>query len=60
MFGCITYSHAPDERRRKLDDNGVKCVFLGVSEESKAYRMFDPIFNKIIISRDVVYDEESS
>lgn len=60
VFGCIAYSHVPDENRRKLDDKGVKCIFLGVSEESKAYRLFNPITKKIIISRDVVFDEENS
>lgn len=60
VFGCIAYSHVLNERRRKMDDKGVKCVFLGVSKESKAYRLFNPITKKIIISRDVVFDEESS
>ena len=32
IFGCITYAHIPDEKRKKLDDKGVKCVFLRVSE----------------------------
>ncbi|PRQ55986.1 putative RNA-directed DNA polymerase [Rosa chinensis] len=31
VFGCVAYSHVPDERRRKLDDKGVKCIFLGSS-----------------------------
>nr|GFC49077.1 putative RNA-directed DNA polymerase [Tanacetum cinerariifolium] len=30
------------------------------SEESKAYRLYDPVSNKIIVSRDVVFDEEAS
>jgi len=28
-----------------------------VSDESKAYRLFDPISKKIIVSRDVVFEE---
>jgi hypothetical protein len=32
-------------------------VLLGVSDESKAYRLFDPISKKIIVSRDVVFEE---
>ena len=31
---------------------------MGVSEESKTYRLFDPLSNKIIISRDVVFEED--
>ena len=30
---------------------------LGVSDESKAYRLFDPISKKIIVSRDVIFEE---
>lgn len=42
----------------KLDAKSLKCVLLGVSEESKAYRLFDPISKKIIVSRDVVFEED--
>lgn len=59
IFGCIAYAHVPDEKRKKLDDKGEKCVFLGVSEQSKAYKLFNPVTRKIIISRDVVFDEEN-
>lgn len=43
--------------RKKLDKRSTKCVLLGVSEVSKAYRLFDPITHKIIISKDVIFDE---
>ena len=36
IFGCIAYAHVPDEKRKKLEDKILKCVFLGVSETSKA------------------------
>jgi hypothetical protein len=36
------------------------CIHLGVSDESKAYKLFDPLNKKIIISRDVVFDENKS
>ena len=60
IFGCIAYAHIPDEKRKKLDDKGVKCIFLGYSDVSKAYKLFDPITEKIIISRDVIFDEANS
>jgi len=33
----------PDSEIKKLDNKSFKCVFLGVSEELKAYRVYDPI-----------------
>jgi len=50
--------HVPDSKRVKLDAKSLKCILLGVSDESKAYKLFDPISNKIIISRYVVFEED--
>ena len=60
IFGCIAYAHITYEKRNKLDDKGEKCVFLGVSEASKAYKLFNPLTKKIVTSRDVIFDEEST
>lgn len=60
ILGCITYTHVLDEKRSKLDNKGTKCVFLGISEESKAYRLYNLVTKKIIISRDVIFDEDSN
>jgi len=59
IFGCIAYAHIPNEKRRKLDDKSEKCIFLGVSETSKAFKLLNPLTNQIVTSRDVVFDEES-
>jgi hypothetical protein len=59
VFGCIAHAHIPDQKRSKLDDKSKKCVFLGVSNESKAYRLYDPTTKKIIISNNVLFEEES-
>lgn len=34
------------------------CVLLGVSDESKGYIFFDPVSKKIIVSRDVTFEEK--
>ena len=26
IFGCIAYAHIPDEKRKKLDDKGERCL----------------------------------
>ncbi|RDX89478.1 hypothetical protein CR513_28793, partial [Mucuna pruriens] len=58
IFGCIGFVHVPDQKRSKLDDKSTKCVLLGVSEESKTYKLYDPINEKIHISRDVKFQED--
>jgi hypothetical protein len=58
VVGCIGHVHIPEQHRIKLDNKSHKCILLGISEESKAYRLFDPISNKIVINRDVIFEEE--
>ncbi|GAU51028.1 hypothetical protein TSUD_291040 [Trifolium subterraneum] len=58
VFGCIAHTYVPDAHRKKLDDKSIKCIFLGVSEESKAYRLYHPPTKRIIISRDVKFVEQ--
>ena len=60
VYGCISHVHVLDSKRTKLDDKNLSCVLLGVSEESKAYRLYDPISLRIIISRDVVFKEDKN
>ena len=57
VFGCLSYAHVPDSKRTKLDNKSLKCVLLGISEESKAYRLYDPLSQKVLISRDVIFNE---
>ena len=47
----------PKEKRQKLDEKGVKCIFIAYSSESKAYRLYDPLNNKMLLSRDVEFFE---
>ena len=35
-------------------------VFLGYVEGTKAYRLYDPRRGKVLISRDVVFDEKAA
>ena len=58
MFGCIGHVHIPSQIRIKLDARSHKCVLMGISSGSKAYRLYDPIQKKIVISRDVIFEED--
>ncbi|MCH91864.1 retrovirus-related pol polyprotein from transposon tnt 1-94, partial [Trifolium medium] len=57
IFGCLTFVHVPDAQRKKLDGKSIKCILLGVNEDSKAYRLYDPVNKKVIVSRDVIFEE---
>ncbi len=58
VCGCIAY--AMDEKRRKLDAKGIKCLFLGYFERTKAYRLMCVQSKKIIKCRDVEFMEDST
>lgn len=47
-------------KRKKLNDKGEICVFLGVSEACKAYKLYNPLTKKIVTSRDIIFDEEGT
>ena len=47
----------PYEKRVKLDVKSIKCVMFGLCKESKEYRLYNPETRKIVISRDVKFDE---
>jgi hypothetical protein len=49
--------HVPKENHRKLGSKTCKCLFLGYDTKSKTYRLYDPTNRKIVLSRDVIFDE---
>lgn len=55
VFGFIFYKHAPDARRRKLNDKSESMILVGY-HKTEAYRLFNPINDKIVMSRDIVID----
>jgi hypothetical protein len=37
VFGCISFAHIPKEKRSNLDAKSKVYMFVGYSEQSKAY-----------------------
>lgn len=59
---CILFSrydNVPDARRKKLDDKSDTMIFVSY-HKTKAYRLFNLIRKKIIISRDIIIDENEA
>ena len=57
VFGCQTFILTPREKRRKWDPKARAGIFMGYEEVSKAYRVYDIEAKKVVISRDVNFDE---
>ncbi|GAU19660.1 hypothetical protein TSUD_185760 [Trifolium subterraneum] len=51
-------SNAGNIYKQKETRKSTTCVLLGVSEESKAYKLYNPVEKMIIVSRDVVFEEQ--
>ncbi|KAG7536831.1 Integrase catalytic core [Arabidopsis suecica] len=63
MFECLVASDIQEQRllgEKKLDDRSRMLVHLGTDASLKAYRLFDPTTKKIIVSRDVIFDESKN
>ena len=57
-WGSVCYAHVPKEKRedKSLSARAIRCRFLGISEEYKAYRLYDEVNKRFLISRDVTFD----
>ena len=57
-FGNVRYCHVHADNRKKLDPSGEKGLLVGYSETSKACKVYAPACKRIIVSRDVQFDED--
>ena len=51
VFGCLCFSYIPQVKRDKVKKKSEPGVFVGYSLVSKAYRIYQPKYGKVIISR---------
>ncbi|GAA0147836.1 transmembrane signal receptor [Lithospermum erythrorhizon] len=58
IWGCLAHTHVPKVNRSKLDNRSTICIFLGISEGTKGYRLFNTETKRIIVSKDVLFEEE--
>ena len=42
IFGYLTYSHVPSEKRTKLEATGERGIFVGYDKTLKAFRIYLP------------------
>jgi hypothetical protein len=56
-FGCVGHVKNTKPHLGKLEDRSTPMVLLGYEEGSKAYRLYDPKGGRVVVSRDVVFNE---
>ena len=56
-FGCVGHVKNTKPHLGKLEDRSTPMVLLGYEESTKTCRLYDPKRDKVVISRDVVFDE---
>eukprot|EP00731_Ephydatia_muelleri_P005270 Em0002g1446a len=58
VFGCMAYAYIRDANRKdKLSKKAEKLRFIGYSLQTKAYRLINDDTGKIIVRRDVIFNE---
>lgn len=55
----MAYAKIDSGKLRELDDRSEAAVHLGNEPGSKAYRLYNPTSKRIIVSRDVVFNEKA-
>jgi hypothetical protein len=46
VFGYDTFVHVPEEKRNKLDNKAIKCIFINYKEGMKGFNLWDPVLRK--------------
>ena len=59
VFGCLVYSRNTETKGDKFEVRGRPGVFIGYPQGQKGYKIYDLDSNKVIISRDVRFVEQS-
>ena len=60
IFGFLTYSHVPSEKRTKFEATVEKGIFVGYDETSKAFCIYLPAQRKVVVRREVRFEEEQA
>ncbi|KAL8138142.1 hypothetical protein V2J09_004143 [Rumex salicifolius] len=56
-FGCLCYPNLTATTKHKLEPRSTPCIFLGYATSHKGYRCLALDTHKVIISRNVIFDE---
>lgn len=56
-FGCTAYAFLSKHKRRKFQYSSRKLLFIGYSDDHKAFKLCNPTTGEIVYARSVIFDE---
>jgi hypothetical protein len=59
-FGCVAHAKRVGPGVTNLADRSVPMVFIGYEHGTKGYNLFDPVAQKLDVSRDVIFEESKA
>ena len=59
VFGCECYVHLYPNQTNKLSSRAIKYVFVGYSSTQKGNKCYFPTGKRIIVSKDVTFNERN-
>jgi hypothetical protein len=60
IFGCVAHVKTVTGHTSKLADRSTPMVMIGYEADTKAYRAYNPVNKKLVVTRDVFFEEEKS
>jgi hypothetical protein len=60
IFGSDAFIHVPKEKINKFDSKSHPCIFLGYSDESKMYRVWNKVTKRVSITRYILFHENTT
>jgi hypothetical protein len=60
IFGSRAWAKIPFEKRKTLDPQRTKCIFVGYPDSVKGYKLIDLSSDRLIIERSVQFEESIS
>lgn len=55
VLGYDAYANLPNEKRSKLENRAFKCIFIIYGISMKGCKLWDPIVEKVLYSRSVIF-----
>ena len=59
IFGYLTFSYVPSEKRTKLEPTVERGIFVGYDETLKAFRIYLFAQRKVVVRREVRFEERA-